>query len=297
MNRKSQRKGALGVDSSARSKEKTRVLVSNDQKDSKNSSGRGSLDKSSFNEEEEIEHLQKEIEREEKLLKLLEENYNAMLKSSKELEQCYNFIDEESNEWKTRYDNQIEVNRQFVNQSKSVQRNLTDLKNRFKNSRKIENIKDESVAKLHKDKKDLEAELADYKMRLEQEDKAYHAANTERKEILVQLNNVRSSMQVVNMKVSSNTQQPLLSVYSKGVNAQSFATGSLVSDSKNTFLSDTKSSSNMRSSAKVSSNQLYEDDNELFEVFELSKNKEPKNSVSQLSQLTQQELKLPKINA
>lgn len=86
----------------------------------------------SIDEEAEIERLRQEIAIEEKLLAELEQNYNQILDSSKGLEKCLNFVDEESNEWKTRYENQLDINQQYSSQQKVVENNLNDVKQRFK---------------------------------------------------------------------------------------------------------------------------------------------------------------------
>ena len=86
----------------------------------------------SIDEEAEIARLREEIAIEEKLIAELEQNYNEILDSSKGLEKCLNFVDEESNEWKTRYENQLDINKQYSSQQKVVENNLTDLKQRFK---------------------------------------------------------------------------------------------------------------------------------------------------------------------
>ncbi len=112
-----------------------------------------------------------EMEHEQKYIRALEANYKEMLESAKELEHCLNFIDRESNEWKTRYENQIEINRGILAQSKLVEKTLEELKNRFKNQKSLLSVPKEGVEKLNEEKKRVGDELADYKWRLEQEDK------------------------------------------------------------------------------------------------------------------------------
>lgn len=81
--------------------------------------------------------------------------------------------------------------------------------------------------------------------------KAYNLANDERKELLIQINEARGTLNVLNMKVIDNSQQ------SHGLNLRqqnSFSTHieSMTSDSKNTFVSSTKSAKSIKNgSAKT----------------------------------------------
>ncbi len=113
------------------------------------------------------------LEYEKKYLKALEENYREMLESTKELEHCLNFIDKEDNEWKIRYVNQIGYNKSILAQNKLVEKTLENLKNRFKNQKGLIFVPKDGMEILNSEKRRVSEELADYKWRLEQEDKVF----------------------------------------------------------------------------------------------------------------------------
>ncbi|XP_012603588.1 coiled-coil domain-containing protein 169 isoform X2 [Microcebus murinus] len=112
--------------------------------------------------------------------------------------------DYEGGEWKTRYETQLELNDQLEKQIVSLKEKMAKMRgnpsDRLSSIRVYEQMPVESLntllKQLEKEKRSLENQVKDYALRLEQESKAYHKTNNERRTYLAEMSQVSGSYQV-----------------------------------------------------------------------------------------------------
>ncbi|NXF06514.1 CC169 protein, partial [Smithornis capensis] len=112
-----------------------------------------------------------------------------------ELEKGLNSVEEEGNEWKTRYETQVELNKQLERQINILRDKVELIRGnpadklsivRTFDQMPVSSLK-EVLKQLEEEKKSLQNQLKDYELRLEQEAKAYHKANDERRTYLSEI--------------------------------------------------------------------------------------------------------------
>ncbi|CAF2438699.1 unnamed protein product [Rotaria sp. Silwood2] len=157
----------------------------------------------------EIERLKAEIHQEEQIKLSLEQSCHELQNTAAELEKRLKMIDEESNEWKTRFENQEEINRHLARQIILLEKNIDQAKEEQKTAKTRASkadpneVSQEVLSVVENEKKNLSSQLRDYEWRLEQENKAYHKANEERKILTNEITDVRNAISV--MKERSQT--------------------------------------------------------------------------------------------
>ncbi|NXW64438.1 CC169 protein, partial [Eurystomus gularis] len=106
-----------------------------------------------------------------------------------ELEKRLSNVEDEGNEWKTRYETQVELNKQLERQIHVLQDKMELIRGnpadklstvRTFDQMPVSSLK-EILKQLEEEKKSLQNQLKEYGLRLEQEAKAYHKANDERR--------------------------------------------------------------------------------------------------------------------
>ncbi|XP_061184729.1 coiled-coil domain-containing protein 169-like isoform X9 [Saccostrea echinata] len=168
----------------------------------------------------ELEKLRAEIQQEKQMKEMLEQSAAELRATVEELEKRYDTIDNEDskrdrssasssddldwNEWKTRYETQSEINEQLERQilmlQNKVQEAKANLKDAGKTPRDLKNFDDLSDANPHmirmleKEKNVLVNQLRDMEWRMDQESKAYHKANDERKTYSLEINSTKGSI-------------------------------------------------------------------------------------------------------
>nr|XP_022322009.1 coiled-coil domain-containing protein 169-like isoform X18 [Crassostrea virginica] len=173
----------------------------------------------------ELEKLRAEIQQEKQMKEMLEQSAAELRATVEELEKRYDTIDNEVtdipsskngrssaassddldwNEWKTRYETQTEINEQLERQilvlQNKVQEAKANLKDAGKTPRDLGQFDDLSDANPHmirsleKEKNVLMNQLRDMEWRLDQESKAYHKANDERKTYSLEINSTKGSI-------------------------------------------------------------------------------------------------------
>ncbi|CAF2438718.1 unnamed protein product [Rotaria sp. Silwood2] len=169
----------------------------------------------------EIERLKAEIHQEEQIKLSLEQSCHELQNTAAELEKRLKMIDEEmsthidiggkieGNEWKTRFENQEEINRHLARQIILLEKNIDQAKEEQKTAKTRASkadpneVSQEVLSVVENEKKNLSSQLRDYEWRLEQENKAYHKANEERKILTNEITDVRNAISV--MKERSQT--------------------------------------------------------------------------------------------
>ncbi|CAF1125943.1 unnamed protein product [Rotaria sordida] len=151
----------------------------------------------------EIERLKAEIHQEEQIKLSLEQSCHELQNTASELEKRLKMIDEESNEWKTRFENQEEINRHLARQILLLEKNIDQAKEEQKTAKTRaakadpNEVSQEVLSVVENEKKNLLSQLRDYEWRLEQENKAYHKANEERKILTNEITDVRNAISVM----------------------------------------------------------------------------------------------------
>ncbi|NXA10030.1 CC169 protein, partial [Sapayoa aenigma] len=116
-----------------------------------------------------------------------------------ELEKGLNSVEEEGNEWKTRYETQVELNKQLERQINILRDKVELIHGNPPDELSIVCTFDrmpvgslkEVLKQLEEEKKNIQNELKDYELRVKQEAKAYHKANDERHMYLSEISQVR----------------------------------------------------------------------------------------------------------
>ncbi|XP_052719715.1 coiled-coil domain-containing protein 169-like isoform X11 [Crassostrea angulata] len=177
----------------------------------------------------ELEKLRAEIQQEKQMKEMLEQSAAELRATVEELEKRYDTIDNEDrssskqgrssasssddldwNEWKTRYETQTEINEQLERQILMLQNKVQEAKANLKDARDhvaagktprdLKNFDDLSDANPHmirmleKEKNVLMNQMRDMEWRLDQESKAYHKANDERKTYSLEINSTKGSI-------------------------------------------------------------------------------------------------------
>ncbi|XP_068935804.1 coiled-coil domain-containing protein 169 isoform X2 [Petaurus breviceps papuanus] len=112
-----------------------------------------------------------------------------------ELEEGLKSVDDEGNEWKTRYEAQIELNNQLEKQILSLREKMAKVhgnpSDRLSSIRVYERMPLNSLSQLlkqlEKEKRSLEYQVKEYELRLEQASKAFHKTNDERRAYLAEI--------------------------------------------------------------------------------------------------------------
>ncbi|XP_048196786.1 coiled-coil domain-containing protein 169 [Perognathus longimembris pacificus] len=112
--------------------------------------------------------------------------------------------DNEGGEWKARYETQLELNDQLEKQIRSLEEKMEKCRvnpsDRLSAIRVYERMSVESLnallKQLEKEKRSLENQVKDYALRLDQEAKAYHRTNNERRSYLAEMSQVAGSHQI-----------------------------------------------------------------------------------------------------
>ncbi|CAN8195926.1 unnamed protein product [Coccothraustes coccothraustes] len=151
----------------------------------------------------EPERLALELGRERRKQQMLENSVFELRNTVAELEKSLNSIENEGNEWKTRYETQVELNKQLERQINILQDKVELIRGNPADKLSLvctfDKMPLDSLKKilkqLEEEKKSLQNQLKDYELRLEQDAKAYHKVNDERCLYLSEILQVRNNMQ------------------------------------------------------------------------------------------------------
>ncbi|XP_048350566.1 coiled-coil domain-containing protein 169 isoform X2 [Sphaerodactylus townsendi] len=125
------------------------------------------------------ERIMSEVEQEAQMKEALERSLFEMKNTVAELEKRLNSVEDQDNEWKTRYETQIELNRQLERQIGLFQHKMQHVcdnpADRLASVRSFDQMHLDSLnqflKQLEEDKKNLQNQLKEYTLRLEQEGK------------------------------------------------------------------------------------------------------------------------------
>ncbi|NXK76267.1 CC169 protein, partial [Amazona guildingii] len=136
---------------------------------------------------------------------ILEISVSELRKTVTELEKSLSSIEDEGNEWKTRYETQVEWNKHLERQINTLQGKIELICGnpaeklstvRTFDQMPVGSLK-EVLKQLVQEKKSLQNQLKDNEVRLEQEAKAYHKANNERRMYLSEILQTSATLKIV----------------------------------------------------------------------------------------------------
>ncbi|KAK0050491.1 coiled-coil domain-containing protein 169-like isoform X2 [Biomphalaria glabrata] len=152
----------------------------------------------------ELEKLRAELQQERQMKEMLDQSSAELRATIEDLEKHYDTIDNEGNEWKTRFETQTEMNQQLEKQILMLQEKVEEAKRNLKeagksprDNRAFDDLADASphmVKTLERERNSLFNQLRDLEWRLDQESKAYHKANDERKQYVLEINATKSTI-------------------------------------------------------------------------------------------------------
>ncbi|XP_045203098.1 uncharacterized protein LOC123556437 isoform X48 [Mercenaria mercenaria] len=172
---------------------------------------------------------------------MLDQSARELRITVEELEKRYEAIESEGNEWKTRFETQEEMNQQLERQIIMLQDKIEEAKRNLKDAgktpRDMKSFDDLSdyihhlkrildieakanpamVKTMEKEKNMLFNQLRDLEWRLDQESKAYHKANDERKQYVVEINSTKGNIDgnKARQRAAVNLQQREVEEYSR----------------------------------------------------------------------------------
>ncbi|XP_006267492.3 coiled-coil domain-containing protein 169 isoform X1 [Alligator mississippiensis] len=172
--------------------------------------------------ERDPEQLRLELGQEERMTEMLELSIFELRSTVMELEKQLGSVEDEGNEWKTRYETQVELNGQLGRQigflrkkMEHIHGNPTDRLSsiRFFDQMPVGSL-NQFVKQLEKEKKNLQSQLKDYELRLEQEAKAYHKASDKRRIYIAEISQTSAILKVAERQkmdaVSSKRENQIL---------------------------------------------------------------------------------------
>ncbi|XP_034034161.1 coiled-coil domain-containing protein 169 [Thalassophryne amazonica] len=168
--------------------------------------------------------LQAELEQEKEMKETLEESVSDLQSTMCELQERLKSVDVEGNEWKTRYETQIELNRQLERQNSVIHERLEDLRgnpiDRLASIRSYDemplDILKQRLKLLTDEKLDLQSQLMDYHHRIQQEGKAFLKTNDERRAYLSEIAKLSSTLEVTRRQYTTLLQEEPVSKHRKG---------------------------------------------------------------------------------
>ncbi|XP_036975099.1 coiled-coil domain containing 169 isoform X2 [Acanthopagrus latus] len=170
-----------------------------------------------------LARLQAELEQEREMGEMLEESVSDLRSTMCELQERLHSVDGEENEWKTRYETQIELNGQLERQMSLIHERLEDLRGnpmdrlasirsyddmpvREPERRRVDTLK-QRLKLLTEEKSDLQSQLMDCHLGIEQEGKAFHKTNDERRAYLSEIAKLSSTLEGQRRQYSTQPQR------------------------------------------------------------------------------------------
>ncbi|XP_051258205.1 coiled-coil domain containing 169 isoform X1 [Dicentrarchus labrax] len=162
-----------------------------------------------------LARLRAELEQEREMKEMLEESVSDLRSTMCELQERLHSVDGEGNEWKTRYETQIELNGQLERQMSLIHERLEDLRgnpmDRLASIRSYDDMPVETLRQrlkiLTEEKSDLQSQLMDCHLRIEQEGKAFHKTNDERRAYLSEIAKLSSTLEGQRRQYSTQPQR------------------------------------------------------------------------------------------
>ncbi|XP_051971937.1 coiled-coil domain containing 169 [Xyrauchen texanus] len=152
----------------------------------------------------ELSQLQAELEQEREGKEMLQDSASDLRSTLVDLEERLHSVDGEENEWRTRFETQLELNGQLEKQISVVRERLETLRgdpaDRLASIRSFDEMPVSALRQrlklLTTEKSSLQSQLLDFQMRISQEGKAYQKAYEERRAYLEEIAKLSSTLDV-----------------------------------------------------------------------------------------------------
>ncbi|NXN92538.1 CC169 protein, partial [Rhinopomastus cyanomelas] len=126
---------------------------------------------------------------------MLEISITELRSTVTELEKSLVSVQDDGNEWKTRYETRVELNKQLERQISALRDKMELIHGNPADALSLVHTFDHMpvaslkriLKQLEEEKKSLQNQLKDYELRLEKEAKAYHKVNRERRMVLSEI--------------------------------------------------------------------------------------------------------------
>ncbi|XP_034406633.1 coiled-coil domain-containing protein 169 [Cyclopterus lumpus] len=159
--------------------------------------------------------LHAELEQERETKEMLKESVSDLRSTMRELQERLRRVDGEGNEWKTRYETQLELNGQLDRQMSLIHERLEDLRghpmDRLASIRTYDDMPVETLRQclklLTEEKCDLRSQLIDCHCRIEQEGKAFYRTNDERRAYISEISTMSSTLEAQRRQYSTQPQR------------------------------------------------------------------------------------------
>ncbi|XP_042588826.1 coiled-coil domain containing 169 isoform X2 [Cyprinus carpio] len=150
----------------------------------------------------ELSQLQAEVEQEREVKEMLKDSVSDLRSTLADLEKRLNSVDGEENEWRTRYETQLELNEQLEKQISVVQERLETLRgnpsDRLASIRSYDEMSEDALRQrlklLSAEKCGLQSQLKDFQIRIAQEGKTYQKVYEERRAYLAEIAKLSSTL-------------------------------------------------------------------------------------------------------
>ncbi|XP_067842034.1 coiled-coil domain containing 169 isoform X2 [Heptranchias perlo] len=145
--------------------------------------------------EGDLERLSSELDQERQMRDMLHQSASELRNTVSHLEKRLDSVEDEGNEWRTRFETQQELNIQLERQIRTLEEKVEYIRgnpaDRLASVRSYEEMPvgalKQLIKQLEKEKKSLQNQLKNYEWRIDQEAKAYHKANDERRTYLAEI--------------------------------------------------------------------------------------------------------------
>ncbi|XP_058646073.1 coiled-coil domain containing 169 isoform X2 [Onychostoma macrolepis] len=150
----------------------------------------------------ELSQLQAEVEQEREVKEMLKDSVSDLRSTLADLEKRLHSVDGEENEWRTRYETQLELNEQLEKQISVIRERLETLHgdpaDRLASIRSYDEMSEDALRQrlklLSTEKCSLQSQLKDFQMRIVQEGKTYQKVYEERRAYLAEIAKLSSSL-------------------------------------------------------------------------------------------------------
>ncbi|XP_043106543.1 coiled-coil domain containing 169 isoform X2 [Puntigrus tetrazona] len=152
----------------------------------------------------ELSQLQAEVEQEREVKEMLKDSVSDLRSTLADLENRLRNVDGEENEWRTRYETQLELNEQLEKQIRVARERLETLRgdpsDRLASIRSYDEMSEDALRRrlklLSTEKCSLQSQLKDFQMRIVQEGKTYQKVYEERRAYLAEIAKLSSTVDV-----------------------------------------------------------------------------------------------------
>ncbi|XP_072515119.1 coiled-coil domain-containing protein 169 [Salminus brasiliensis] len=165
--------------------------------------------------------LQAELEQEREVREMLRDSVSDLRSTLADLEQRLHSVEGQGNEWRTRYETQLELNGQLERQIGVVQEKLEGLSgnpmDRLASIRSYDEMTVDALRHrlklLSTEKTSLQNQLLEHRLRIDQEGKAYQKAYDERRAYLSEIAKVSSAFDLTRRQHLGQSRKAALSEF------------------------------------------------------------------------------------